>query len=112
MKKYCINRAELKENQEINGIAGNVMCLFSEWSWEGKGNFCGWYGVEFYNNAKIIAYCTGEKKPENVFVYEKVFEQVIIWSAIVEQTFEAENDEVAIQIFSDLIATNKLKYDY
>lgn len=112
MKKYYINRASLSDGQTIEGNTGEMMCLFSEKDWEGKGNFCGWYGVEFYNNAHIIAYCPGERIAENVKSVDVSFDKVIIWSCIVEKSFEAENDAAAVEEFKRLIKENELSYNY
>ena len=103
MKKYYVNQADLIDGQEIEGNTGKMMCLFSEKEWEGKGNFCGWYGVEFYNNAHIIAYCAGDRIAENVKSVDVHFDRVIIFSCIVENTFEAENDAAAVEKFKRII---------
>jgi len=113
MKKiYYINQADLIDDQNIEGHTGKIMCLFSEKTWEGKGNFCGWYGVEFYNNAHIIAYCAGERTVDNIKPTDIFFDSVIIFSCIVEHKIEAEDDAEAIEIFKTLVKNNELKHKY
>lgn len=34
--------------------------LFKGGKWDGRGNFCGWYGAEYYLNTELIAYYTAE----------------------------------------------------
>lgn len=112
MKKYYINQVSLSDGKNIEGNDGKIMCLFSEKEWEGKGNFCGWYGVEFYNNAHVIAYCSGDRTVENIKPVDITFDQVVIWSCMVEQCFEAENDEAAIREFKRLVKDGKLYHKY
>lgn len=102
--KYKINRVE------IEGCQRERIGLFSEDSkWEGRGNFCGWYGVELYTHGTLLAYYEidrqfsiyspkGHKHHNNVVVNEQ-FEEMMIGSGLWEDTLEAENDEEAIKKF-------------
>ena len=91
MKEYIINEAK------INGKMKQV--LFSDFHFEGEGNFCGWYAVEYGVNSKIIAYADGRE----VVAKEEVFEKVEIRSVYTGTPFDAENDEAAIKYFKEFI---------
>ena len=56
--KYTINQVRDNDTKYV--------ALFAEHEFEGKGNFCGWYEAEFYTDARMIAFCKGERIPENI----------------------------------------------
>lgn len=102
--KYTIN--QVRDNDTT------YVALFAEHGFEGKGNFCGWYGAEFYTDARMIAFCKGERTPENIQNCNKVYKEVQIWSCIVEQPLEANNDKEAIDKFTEIMREHKFLYNY
>ena len=104
--KYKINEV----SRLALGAENTCIGLFSEDSkWDGRGNFCGWYGVELYTNATLLAYYEIDLKGGlhrqkgykhlNEVVLNKKFEEIIIGSCYWEHILEAENDEEAIKKF-------------
>lgn len=102
--KYTINQVRDNDTKYV--------ALFAEHEFEGKGNFCGWYGAEFYTDARMIAFCKGERIPENIQNCNEVYREVQIWSCIVEQPFEANNDKEAIDKFTEIMREHKFLYNY
>lgn len=106
---FYVNEVELPESSWSRQCVG----LFDNNTWNGKGNFCGYYGAEFYLNTTLLAYGiqlrTGNlsynpKAPfdggfvENV---NKHFDEIRIGSGMWEIKIEADTIEEAIQIFKD-----------
>ena len=56
--KYTIN--QVRDNDTT------YVALFAEHGFEGKGNFCGWYGAEFYTDARMIAFAK-EREPRKIY---------------------------------------------
>ena len=104
IKKYYINEVRLPES------SWDIMCigLFDNNSWDGEGNFCGWYGAEYYKNATLLAHYTiknphsyqpkGQNHLKNI-IDNKFFKKVYIGSSYWEKILEAENDNIAIKKF-------------
>ena len=46
---FYINKIHIEESDWEHECIG----LFNETNWVGEGNFCGWYGVEFYTNTTL-----------------------------------------------------------
>lgn len=105
MKRYVINQATIKTGA---GEREKVAALFAEHGFVGKGNFCGWYGAEFYTNARMIAICRGERRADNIQVCNEVYREIEIWSCMVEEPIMAENDEKAVEKFKELMREGKL----
>lgn len=107
MKTYYINKVNLPESNWNCSIIG----LFTNENWTGEGSFCGWYGVEYYNNTTLLAIGYQKEKniggkiynPKNKFtdtkIIKKEYDKIIIGSIIWTKKIYAENDEQAIKIF-------------
>lgn len=104
LKVYRINEVHF-----LNGNYNKPGCcrigLFSgECEWHGEGNFCGWYGAEFYLNATLLAYYEiengymyspkGHKHLDEVVV-EQHYDKIGMGSCYWEILMYAENDTEA-----------------
>ena len=49
---FYINEAHIAESDWDHECIG----LFDKENWTGEGNFCGWYGAEYYRDTTLIAY--------------------------------------------------------
>ena len=49
---FYINEVHLSESDWEHECIG----LFDKENWAGEGNFCGWYGAEYYKDTTLIAY--------------------------------------------------------
>lgn len=56
LKKYSKKNENLKEKLDFN--KEYIGLCKGECKFEGVGNFCGWYGMEFWKNCDLIAYYT------------------------------------------------------
>ena len=85
--------------------------LFTSNKWVGEGNFCGWYGIEYYLDTTLIAYGIQLKEgnrrydptdPFNEIKYvNQYYDKIMIRSIIGEESFEANDVEEALKIFSE-----------
>lgn len=84
--------------------------LFTNNKFRGEGNFCGWYGIEYYLDTELLAY--GIQLVEGCqpikFKYpfdggfcicKEYYDKIHIGSCMMEKTFEANSVEEAIDIF-------------
>ena len=47
---------DVPEGKDIRDIDVRYVGLFRGREWEGRGNFCGWYGGEYYKDTTLVAY--------------------------------------------------------
>ena len=88
-----------------------IIGLFGDHGYEGRGNFCGWYGAEYYTNAELYAHYLAEggglyspeKRISDVVVNEPTikYDEVQIGSGYWELKIEAETLEEAINKFKN-----------
>ena len=110
--KYYVNEVHdnkyLKEagiklpNDWPNGYVG----LFKGRKWEGRGNFCGWYGAEYYLDTKLLAYYKYEggiynpkKRISDVSICDVELPEASIGSCMWGYVIEADTDEEAVAKF-------------
>lgn len=108
MKKYFINQIEL---DSVSDWDHRVIGLFTDENWEGRGNFCGWYGSEFYTDTILVAYFVQHVSGNNPFnpkqpyeefeVVNRYFKEVCIGSKYWTRVIEADTVEQAIEIFKN-----------
>ena len=108
--KYYVNKVLELSDYNIECIGLFKPIHGKDIKWHGEGSFCGWYGMEYYDNVMLLAYYTiknnhsiyspkGHKHLEendNVF---KEYSEIMIGSAILEKTLEAKDDLEAILKF-------------
>ena len=104
---FYINKVDTEESDWEHECIG----LFSEANWIGEGNFCGWYGAEFYTNTTLIAYgiqlghsnMYNPKRPFNggFKVVNKYYDKIMIGSCYWTKQFKANSVEEAIRIFKN-----------
>lgn len=86
--------------------------LFTNNSWKGECNFCGWYNTEYYLDTTLVAYgvqlVTANKAVQHTYpfdggVYEHNihYDKIQISSGLCEEKFEASSVEEAIKIFKE-----------
>ena len=85
--------------------------LFDSNKWAGRGNFCGYYGAEYYLDTNLLAYgiqlngagtIYDPKRPFDGGFFANVnkhFDEIKIGSEMWERKFDAANIEEAIKIF-------------
>lgn len=88
-----------------------IIGLFGEHGWEGRGNFCGWYGAEYYLNTELYAYytadCSGLYTPElrisDVVVCDPPihYDEIAIGSGMWDRRIEADDLEEALGMFAN-----------
>lgn len=104
--KFYINQVETRDSSWDYQCIG----LFTNNEWQGEGNFCGYYGSEYYLNTTLIAYGIQAKTgnypydPLYPFNYVKIvnssYEKIQIGSDMWEESFECDNEIEALNIFA------------
>lgn len=107
--KFYINEVKLDKykrdyNKRVIGLFDNCEC-------HGEGNFCGWYGSEYYDKVTLIAYyvqgvpgnvCIDFKRPYSEFqVINKHFDKIEIGSRYWTKQFDCGSVGEAIEIFKE-----------
>jgi hypothetical protein len=110
MKRFYVNSIYDK-NIADTPYGVRIIGLFGDHGYEGRGNFCGWYGAEYYLNTKLYAHYLAdssglyspEKRVSEVVVHDPAIEydEVQIGSGYWELIIEAETVEEAIEKFSN-----------
>lgn len=110
MKRYYLNRFEDKTITDTQRDI-DMIGLFGDHGFEGRGNFCGWYGIEFYTNTELYAHYfadgsglySPEKRVSEVTVHDPTikYDEVMIGSCYWERYIEAETLEEAIEKFKN-----------
>lgn len=107
--KYSVNKIKLKESswtKDFIGLfRGTPECT-------GEGNFCGYYAIEYFNHAFLLAQYSRESEDQGAKVYnskgqphteesivKKYIKKIPIGSGMWTKTFEAKDDEEAIRKF-------------
>lgn len=110
MKTYYVNAFYGME--ALTGLkyeyGNDLIGLFGDRQWDGRGNFCGWYGAEYYLNTELFAYYVAEganyrpeKRISDVTVCDTPIKckEIAIGSCYWEYEIEAETVEEAIEKF-------------
>ena len=102
---FYINEVHISESDWEHECIG----LFDKENWAGEGNFCGWYGAEYYQDTTLIAYgiqlghssIYNPKRPFNggFKVVYKHYDKIPIGSCYWTKSFNANSVEEAIEIF-------------
>ena len=109
---YFINQVHLSG---ITSWTKDAIGLFSgEYKCHGEGNFCGWYGAEYYDDMTLLAYYTRESENQGAKGYDPTgqlhtsnvivkqhYDKILIGSDMWTIILEAETDDEAILKFFD-----------
>lgn len=117
MKTYYVN--EFYDGSVSNGHCGDMIGLFGECVYEGRGYFCGWYAAEYYLDTELHAHYfadrdygfhSPEKRITEVTVHNPSikYNEVLIGGAYWERYIDAETLEEAIEKFKNGEWRNKL----
>ena len=112
MKTYYVNAFYHMEAQTgLKSEYGKTpIGLFGDRKWDGRGNFCGWYGVEYYLNTELFACYMSDGvvyRPEQQISDVTIFDppikckEIVIGSGYWEYKIEAETVEEAIEKFKN-----------
>lgn len=112
MKFYVNEISDYEVYRDLKFDRGQyIIGLFSQCNTEGRGDFCGYYGSEFYLNTKLYAYymadCKGLYRPEkrlsDVIALEQPidYREIGIGSHMWTNVIEADSVEEAIKLFTD-----------
>ena len=106
MKTYYVNEVRIAG---VSDYDHTCIGLFSgEYHWHGEGNFCGWYGAEFYDDMTLVAYYVIENSSSyspqgHVHIKEEIvnqpFDKIPIGSCYWTQELYAKDDQEAIGKF-------------
>lgn len=111
MAKFYVN--EVHDRILTNGLSygQSIIGLFKQCSTEGRGNFCGYYGSEYYLNTVMYAYyvadCKGRYCPEarispiTISPYGIEYDEVAIGSHMWTNVIEADAVESAVELFKN-----------
>lgn len=111
MAKFYVN--EVHDKALTNGLpyGQSIIGLFKQCSTDGRGNFCGYYGSEYYIDTELYAYyvadCKGRYCPEarisNITVCDPSikYREVGIGSHMWTMVIEAETIYGAIDLFAN-----------
>ncbi len=109
MVRYYVNMFYDKSMSDC--LSKQMIGLFGEHKWDGRGNFCGWYGAEFYLNTELYAHYfteggilyAPEKRVSEVVIHNPAvkYDEVMIGSCYWERYIDAETPEEAIDKFRD-----------
>lgn len=109
MEKFYVN--EVHDQRLTNSLpyGHSIIGLFKQCSTDGRGNFCGYYGSEYYLNTEMYAYyvadCEGIYRPEarisEVTVCDPAIEyrEVEIGSHMWTKVIESDTVDAAIGLF-------------
>lgn len=110
MKTYYVN-SFVDEKIDDPGYGTDLIGLFGEHGFEGRGNFCGWYGAEYYLDAELYAHYLSdgsglyspEKRISDIVIHNPSikYDAVMIGSCYWEMKIEAETLEEAIEKFKN-----------
>lgn len=110
MKRYYVNRFNDRTITDNSGPR-DMIGLFGERGFEGRGNCCGWYAAEYYTNTELYAHYfadvsglySPEKRVSEVTVHDPAikYDEVSIGSCYWERYIEAETLEEAIEKFKN-----------
>lgn len=101
--KYIVDSINISEKRALP-YGYDIVGLYRDGEWEGRGNFCGWYATEYRVDSVLLAYYVikaqlanqkGEHEKEVVIEDPKPF-TFSIHSCMSERCFDALNDEEAI----------------
>ena len=102
-KIYYVN-----EVTNLSSYKESCIGLFTNNSWTGEGNFCGWYGAEYYHNTILLAFYIIDNphryEPKG-FPHKKeklsgeYFDKICIGSGYWERILKAKDEEEAIKKF-------------
>ena len=105
---FYINKIHIDDSNWKDEYIG----LFNDHEWEGQGNFCGWYGQEFFKNTTLIAYGIQTGRRFNMYlpkypfdggfkIVNQYYDEIGIGSCFYTRSFEADSVEEAIKIFKN-----------
>lgn len=107
--KFYVNEVYDQELHKGLKYGRSVIGLFSQSKTDGRGNFCGYYGSEYYINTTLYAYyeadCKGVYAPEKrtsgvVTLAQPIdYQEIQIGSHMWTNVIEAETIEEAIELF-------------
>ena len=112
-KKFYVNKFydDALTHIYTEGYGDGLIGLFEECGTTGKGNFCGYYGAEYYVNTKLLAFyvadCRGVYSPEkmisDITICKRpvVYKEVSIGSHMWTKVIDAETVEEAIEKFKN-----------
>ena len=103
---------DIPEGMDIRDISVRYFGLFEGREWEGRGNFCGWNGGEYYKNTTLMAYGIQVVKLNTLAMHgpfnggffgnvNKHYDEIGIGSIYWEKVIEANSVEEAVEIFRD-----------
>ena len=102
---FYINEVHISESDWEHKCIG----LFDKENWVGEGNFCGWYGAEYYKDTTLIAYGiqlghSSIYNPKRPFdggfkIVKEHYDKIPIGSCYWTRSFKANSVEEAIEIF-------------
>lgn len=104
--KFYINKVQHKSDWTKQCIG-----LFTNNEWDAEGNFCGYYGAEYYLNTMLLAYGVQKrsggqivdfKAPFDGGFFENInehYDKILIGSSMWEKCIEADSVEEALKIF-------------
>ena len=108
LKVYKVNEVHFPSGSPKNPNCCRIGLFTGEGHWHGEGNFCGWYGGEYYDEVTLLAYY----EIENTFMYSpkghphldevkvnQYYDKIGIGSIYWERLIYAENDMDAISKF-------------
>ena len=105
---FYINEVRVAESDWDHSCIG----LFDNHEWEGRGNWCGWYAMEYFKNVTLIAYgiqsghssMYDSKRPFNggFKIVNRYYDEIEIGSDMWTEKFKASSVEEAIHIFENL----------
>ena len=106
---YYINRVN-KRFPGVDPYNQEIIGLFTNDNWYGAGNFCGWYGAEYYSDTTLLAYYVVDNESHSSIKFQgadhvkevisgEYYSEICIGSIYMEYILEASNDEEAVRKF-------------
>lgn len=104
--KFYVNRICYPEDSlgvEKTNEGTEYYGLFDSNNWDGIGNFCGWYSLEYYKNTNMLAYMIRYSNSTGTYAmvkeYMRHYDQIAIGSIYLQKEIEAGSVKEAIEIF-------------
>lgn len=107
--KFYINA--LNDEKLGSSYDTQIIGLFDNNEWKGEGDFCGWYGMEYFLNTNLIAYFIQNNrggqpynptaKYDEFHIVNKFYDKASIGSIMWTKEIESNSKEDAIEIFKN-----------
>ena len=107
---FYINQVHIEDVSDYDHRCIGLFYFPNGYKWHGEGNFCGWYGAEYYDDCILLGYYVQTVDGGKVYspkgyhhsnntVVDKHYDKILIGSAILSKEVEFDDQKTAILAF-------------